>query len=73
MPIDLQLEEQLLLTEFRRLDPDGKKELLDYAAFLLKKSNADATGESSKQQNQCRLKDQPQERPETVKEPIFTE
>ena len=70
MPIDSQLEE-LLLAEFRRLDIAGRKELLDYASFLLKKSSAAV--EEPKQQNQCRLDGQAQDRPETVKEPFFTE
>ena len=61
------------ITDFRRLDATGKRELLDYAAFLLKKSGADATSELPKLEDQCRLDPRSKERPETVKEPIFTE
>ena len=71
--MDLKLDEQLLLADFRRLTPAGKKELLDYATFLVKKSRADRPEEPAPAENQCRLEDQPEERPEAAKEPIFTE
>ncbi|HEY6874706.1 MAG TPA: hypothetical protein VI298_18455 [Geobacteraceae bacterium] len=71
--MDLKLDEQLLLAGFRRLDAAGKKELLDYAAFLAKKSRSSCAGEPSTADNQCRLAAQPEERPEAAKEPIFTE
>jgi hypothetical protein len=71
--MDLKLDEQLLLADFRRLAPEGKKELLDYAAFLVKKFRSRPADEPSKPENQCRLDDQPEERPEAVKEPISTE
>lgn len=71
--MDLKLDEQQLLADFRRLDPAGQKELLDYAAFLAKKSRSSRSGEPAAAENQCRLADQPEERPEAAKEPIFTE
>jgi hypothetical protein len=71
--MELKLDEQMLLADFRRLAPAGKKELLDYAAFLVKKFHSHRTEEQSKTENQCRLDAQPEERPEAVKEPIFTE
>ena len=30
--MDLKLDEHLLVADFRRLDPAGKRELLDYSA-----------------------------------------
>jgi hypothetical protein len=71
-PMDLKLDEQLLLADFRRLDPAGKKELLDYATFLVKKCRTSCAEEPATAENQCRL-DQPEERPEATREPIFTE
>jgi hypothetical protein len=72
-PMEAKLDEQLLVADFRRLDPAGKKELLDYAAFLLKKSRSSASEDTASPANQCRLSEQTEERPEAVKEPIFTE
>lgn len=71
--MDLKLDEQLLIAEFRRLNPGEKKELLDYAAFLAKKSRSNPSDESTNPVNQCRVGDKPEERPEAAKEPIFTE
>lgn len=71
--MNLKLEEQQLLADFCRLDPAGKKELLDYAAFLVNKSRSSCSEEVATAENQCRLADQPVERPEAAKEPIFTE
>jgi hypothetical protein len=71
--MELKLDEQLLVADFRRLDPGGKKELLDYAAFLAKKQRAGAVGETAKAGNQCSLETKAEERPEAAKEPIFTE
>jgi hypothetical protein len=69
----MKLDEQLLVADFRRLDPAGKKELMDYAAFLLKKSRSRSSDDKTAPDNQCRMGEQPEERPEAVKEPIFTE
>lgn len=71
--MDLRIDEQLLLADFRRLDPAGKKELSDYAAFLVKKSRASLSAGEGQPENRCRLADQPEGRPEAAKEPIFTE
>ncbi len=70
--MDLKLDEQLLLADFRRLDPTGKKELMEYAACLAKKCRA-ANPEEPATENQCPLAEQPEERPEAAEEPIFTE
>ena len=70
--MDCTLDEQALLARFRQLHPDGKKELLDYAAFLVKKYHSDAAATPQHPGNQCPL-EQPEKRPEAAKEPIFTE
>jgi hypothetical protein len=70
--MDLNLDEQTLLANFRRLGSEGKKELLDYAVFLQKKQRGNLAEEPDAE-NQCRLKTAPEKRPEAVKEPIFTE
>ncbi len=71
--MDLKLDEQMLVADFRRLDPAGKKELLDYAAFLVKKHRTAASGEPAKPENQCSLDSKEEARPEAAKEPLFTE
>jgi hypothetical protein len=71
--MDLKLDEQLLVTDFRRLDPERKKELLDYAAFLLKKKRTGPADGPAHAENQCGLDARKEERPEAVKEPVFTE
>jgi hypothetical protein len=71
--MDLKIDEQKLLIDFRRLHSEGKAELLDYAAFLVKKYHDMAPEESSPPDNQCPVRKQDEERPEAVKEPIFTE
>ncbi len=70
--MELKQDESKLLEEFRGLTLEGKAELMDYAAFLLKKYRASASGESVSPENQCPL-EKPEERPEAAKEPIFTE
>jgi len=71
--MDLKLDEQKLLADFRRLDQDGRTELLDYAAFLVKKYHEAASEELPSSDNQCPLRKHEKERPEALKEPIFTE
>lgn len=71
--MELNLDEQKLLTDFRRLNPEGKTELLDYAVFLVKKSHDLAPEEQASPDNQCPVSKRDEERPEAVKEPIFTE
>jgi hypothetical protein len=71
--MDLKLDEQKLLGEFRRLHAAGKAELLDYAAFLVRKYQEVPAEEGKAPENQCRIKKQADARPEAAKEPIFTE
>jgi hypothetical protein len=71
--MDLKIDEQKLLAEYRRLNPEGKAELQDYAAFLIKKYQDLPSEEASSAENQCPVRKQQEERPEAAKEPIFTE
>ena len=71
--MDSKYDEQKLLAGFRSLTPEGKAELLDYASILLKKYCEPIPGNMTSEANQCPLDKQAEERPETVKEPIFTE
>jgi hypothetical protein len=71
--MDLTLDEHKLLADFRHLSPEGKKELLDYAAFLVRKCQAGEPATAATAANQCRLDKQDEARPEAAKEPIFTE
>lgn len=71
--MDLNLDEQKLITEFRHLHREGQQELLDYVVFLLKKQNNITDEEQASADNQCPLHKQSEERPEAKKEPIFTE
>ena len=70
--MDLTLDEQKLLADFRRLSPVGKQELLEYAVFLSRK-NAAASAAPDTTVTQCRLEPAHEARPESAKEPIFTE
>jgi len=71
--MDLKLDEQKLLADFRRLNSEGKTELLDYATFLVKKYHEATSDEHSSPDNQCPLRKKDEKRPEADKEPIFTE
>jgi hypothetical protein len=71
--MDLKLDEQTLLANFRHLPDDGKKEFLDFAAFLVKKYSGHAAEPAQQPGNQCSLGKQPEQRPEAAKEPISTE
>ncbi|HEY6838119.1 MAG TPA: DUF2281 domain-containing protein [Geobacteraceae bacterium] len=70
--MDLNLDEQKLLAGFRRLSPEGKKELVDFAAFLVKKYQHTSDDTTSQEANQCKISSG-DARPEAAKEPIFTE
>ena len=70
--MDLKLDEQKLLADFCRLSPEGKKELLDFAAFLVRKYQQSSDAATPHAENQCKLSSE-ESRPEAAKEPIFTE
>jgi hypothetical protein len=70
--MDLNLDEQRLIADFRQLDGAGKQELLSQASLLVKKSHVLGSDEPALAGNQCSLP-RTEKRPETDKEPIFTE
>ncbi len=70
--MDVKQDEAKLLDDYRSLTAEGKSELLDYAAFLLKKHRSPVAEEGIAGDNQCSL-GKHEERPEAAKEPIFTE
>jgi len=70
--MDLSLDEQRLIAEFRRLTPSGRDELLAAAASLVRRSGAEDLVESGSASNQCQLKLRAS-LPESEKTPIFTE
>ena len=70
--MNLSLDEQKLLADFRRLSPVGKQELLEFAVFLTHK-NVAASAALDTTVTQCRLEPAHEARPESAKEPIFTE
>lgn len=70
--MDLTLDEQRLIADFRKLPPSGRDELLAYAASLVRRTGAEAEKESASPANQCALKSK-EEHPEAEKTPIFTE
>lgn len=70
--MELSLDEQRLIAEFRRLNHEGQQELLDFASLLQKGKGKAAPGDDSSTRNSCTI-NRKEERPETAKEPIFTE
>lgn len=70
--MDLKLEEQTLIADFRRLPAAGQHEVLDYVAFLRKKHEEGGAVEEPPASDRCTIKT-PEERPEAAKEPLFTE
>ena len=70
----LLMDEQKLLADFRNLAPGAQKELLDYATFLSRKqrSSLGRDAECVESGCQCPLKHD-EKRPESAKEPVFTE
>lgn len=69
--MDLKLDEQRLISGFRRLSPAGKEELLEFVGFLLNK-HRDLQEQENAPTDQCKL-DKAEARPEAAKEPLFTE
>lgn len=70
--MDLTLDEQRLIAEFRKLTPSGRDELLAAAASLLSRIGASETPGADAASNQCPVTPQ---KPSTgiEKTPIFTE
>jgi hypothetical protein len=68
--MDLTLDEQRLVAEYRRLTPAGRDDLLAYASTLVRQAGGDK--ENGIATDQCRLKSAEQH-PEAEKIPVFTE
>ena len=68
--MDLTLDEQRLIAEYRRLSPGARDDLLTYASTLVR--NAGDEKENDIATDQCRLKSA-EPHPEAEKTPIFTE
>lgn len=70
--MDLTLDEQRLIAEYRRLTATGKDDLLAYAAALVRQAGTDKNCDNDTATNQCRLKGT-EPHPEADKTPFFTE
>jgi hypothetical protein len=68
--MDLTLDEQRLIAEYRRLTSAGRDDLLAYASMLVRQAGDEK--ENGIATDQCRLKNV-EPRPETEKTPVFTE
>jgi len=67
--MDLTLDEQRLIAEYRRLTPAGRDDLLAYASTLLRQAGGENENAAT---DQCRLKSA-EPHPEAEKTPVFTE
>ncbi|HEU0264468.1 MAG TPA: hypothetical protein VFR01_01945 [Geobacterales bacterium] len=67
----LTIDEQTLLSHFRRLTPEGKSDILNQARLLAGKS-ANSAEENNGGAGHCTL-ERKESRPEAAPEPIFTE
>jgi hypothetical protein len=67
----LTIDEQTLLSHFRRLTPEGKSDILNQARLLAGKS-ANPIEENNGGAGHCTL-ERKEPRPEAAPEPIFTE
>ena len=68
--MDLTLDEQRLIAEYRRMTPAGRDDLLAYASTLVHQDNGEEKNGTTT--DQCRLKSV-EPHPEAEKTPIFTE
>lgn len=69
--MELTLDEQKLIVNFRKLTPSGRDEMLAYATSLVRRAGS-GTQEGASPANQCRLTRQ-ENHPEAKSVPIFTE
>lgn len=67
--MDLTLDEQRLIAEYRRMTPAGRDDLLAHASTLLRRYDGEKENDTT---DQCRLKSA-EPHPEAEKTPIFTE
>lgn len=70
--MDLSIDEQRLIAEFRKLTPAGKDELLAAAASLVRGAGAESCDADGSVSNQCKVKAR-ESLPEAEKTPLFTE
>lgn len=70
--MDLTIDEQRLIAEFRKLTPSGRDELLAAASSLVRRTGAEDLVETGTASNQCQFKSR-ETLPEAEKTPIFTE
>jgi hypothetical protein len=68
--MDLNLDEQRLIADYRRLTPSVRDDLLAYASTLVRQAGEEK--EDGTATGQCRLKSA-EPHPEADKTPIFTE
>ena len=68
--MDLTLDEQRLIAEYRRMTPVGRDDLLAYASTLVRQDSGEKKNGAAT--DQCRLKSA-EPHPEANKTPIFTE
>jgi hypothetical protein len=70
--MELSIDEQRLIAEFRKLTPSARDELLAAAASLVRGDGGESSGEDGNVSNQCKIKER-ESLPEAEKTPIFTE
>lgn len=70
--MDLTIDEQRLIAEFRKLPQSGKDELLACASSLVRRSLVEGSEEGGTATNQCAVKAR-EELPEAEKTPLITE
>jgi len=70
--MDLTLDEQRLIVEFRKLPPSGRDELLACASALVRRSLVEGSEEDGSATNQCAVKTR-EILPEAEKTPLITE
>jgi len=70
--MELSIDEQRLIAEFRKLTPAAKDELLAAAALLVRGDGGERSDENGNVSNQCKIKKR-ESLPESEKTPIFTE
>ena len=70
--MELTIDEQRLIAEFRKLTPDGRDELLAAAAEIVRRNVVEDSDENGSSSNQCPVKSR-ESLPEAEKTPIFTE
>jgi hypothetical protein len=68
--MDLTLDEQRLIAEYRRLTTAGRDDLLAYASTLVRQASGEKENDTAT--NQCPLKSA-EPHPEAEKTPVFTE